>query len=183
MRIVAFILGLFIAAPAMAQDMFWKSVGWWDVSYLDEYGGCSAIAQFQNGTFVFIGLDTTTDSLGLRVAMVNAQWTSLEVDEPYPVVVQFDRRAPWDVTMYGMEVEGARGLYNLFPATSDSSANFLREFRRSVHMVWSYRGSELGDFSLKSTNLAIQEVMACTETYMKSGGSDPFAGADDDPFN
>ncbi|GEM_PF-4025588 len=184
MRILAIVLGLFIASPALAQDAFWKSVGWWEVNYLQEYGGCSAIAQFQNGTYVFIGLDTTTQNLGLRVALLNEKWQSLAVDQPYQVDVQFDRRAPWEVTMYGMEVEGSRGLYNLFPATSDSSARFLREFRRSVHMVWDYNGNELGDFSLKSTNIAIQEVIACTEHYMKSGGTDPFAGGGGsaDPF-
>lgn len=183
MRIIAFVLALLVAAPAAAQTTFWKQVGWWDVSYYDEYGGCAALAEFQNNTFVFIGLDRTTSNLGLRIALLNEAWTSLNVDEAYQVGVRFDRRAPWDVTMYGMEVDGTRGLYNLFPATSQSSANFTREFRRSIHMVWTYRGNQLGDFNLKSTNQAINEVMTCTEQYMKSGpAGDPFSGGGGDPF-
>lgn len=187
MRFIALALAalMSVTSPAAAQSTHWKTVGWWDVSYHTEYGGCASIAQFQNGTYVFIGLDTTAnENLNLRVAIANEKWSSITPDDSYDVVVRFDRRGPWDVTMYGMQVDAAYGLYNIFPATSDNSARWLREFRRGVTMVWSYQGNELGSFSLKSTNLAVQEVIACTETYMKTHGTgDPFSGGNSgDPF-
>lgn len=168
-----------LATPAAGQStILWKSIGWWDINFYEAYGACAAIAEYDNNSFVFFGLDTTTSDLGLRVAILNHHWDSIAVDEPYQLVVRFDRRPPWDITMYGTDVEGRRGLYNLFPATSDSAGNFVREFQRSNHMVWTYRGTELGDFSLKGTNLAMNEVMACTESYLDAVAtpSDPFSG-------
>lgn len=188
MRAFAFALALLAATPAVAQTTtHWKTVGWWDVKFFSEYGGCAAIAEYDNNTFVFIGLDTTTEDLGLRVAVLNHAWDSIAVDDRYELVIQFDRRSPWDVTMYGTDVEGRRGLYNLFPATSDSAGNFIREFQRSNHMVWTYRGTELGDFSLRGTNLAFNEVMSCTESYLDAVAtpSDPFSSGGNtksDPF-
>jgi hypothetical protein len=176
MRALAVALTL-AAAPAAAQGtVHWKTVGWWDVQFFPEYGACAAIAEYDNDSFVFFGLDTTFDDLGLRVAILNHNWSSIVVDDDYQLVVRFDRRAPWDITMYGTEVQGRRGLYNIFPATSDSAGNFVREFQRSIHMVWTYQGSELGDFSLKGTNMAMNEVMACTESYLDAVAtpSDPF---------
>lgn len=178
MRLIAVFFAL-LATPALAQNtMHWKTVGWWDVQFFEEYGACAAIAEYDNNSFVFIGLDTTTGDLGLRLAVLNHAWTSLVVDDPYDLVVRFDRRAPWDITMYGTNVQGRPGLYNVFPATSDSSGNFVREFQRSLNMVWTYRGTELGSFSLRGTNMAMNEVMACTESYLDAMAtpSDPFAG-------
>ncbi|MGH1367568.1 MAG: hypothetical protein ACRBCL_03055 [Maritimibacter sp.] len=195
-RAFALAAGLFLAAtavtPSAAQEVTkWKSVGWWDIQFFEEYGGCAAVAEFQNNSFVFIGLDTGTGNLGLRIAVLNQNWSSITPDEPYQVVVRFDRRAPWNLTMYGADVQGRPGLYNLFPADSQSAANFVREFQRSRHMVWTFQGTELGDFSLKSTNQAYREVYACTDQYLKNmAGSDPFAsgktgasgGGGADPF-
>ena len=184
MRAIALALAV-LAGPAAAQSVItWKTVGWWDVNFYEEYGACAAIAEYDNNSFVFFGLDTSTNDLGLRIAVLNHNWDSIAVDEPYQLVVRFDRRAPWDITMYGTDVGGRRGLYNVFPATSGSAGNFVREFQRSNRMVWTYRGSELGEFSLRGTNLAMNEVMACTESYLDavSSQSDPFGSKKADPF-
>lgn len=172
------------ALPALAETTHWKTVGWWDVEFFPSFGACSAVAEYDNDSFVLFGLDATGDELGMQVAILNDHWNSIVEEDEYKVVVRFDRRTPWDLTMYGTNVEGRRGLYNVWPAVSDSAGNFIEEFQASNRMVWTYQGSELGNFSLQGTRMAVNEVVACTDSFLKATG-DPFATSGNgksDPF-
>ncbi len=175
-----------VPLTAEAQSETYQKIGWWEIVYFPGAGACSALAEFENGVYFLIGLDTTSGDLSLAVAILNQSWGSIVPGDEYEVTATFGRKGPWYLTMYGTKADELFGLEATWAADSDSAGRFVEEFMASVNMKWAYQGTVLGDFSLKDSRKAFNATLECTEVHLGSGdaggGKDPFSGSKQDPF-
>lgn len=188
MKFVALIVGLFglfCSKAAIAETSEWKTVGWWDILFLPSTGGCTAFATYDKGVMVGIGL-ASAEELQMHVILMNDDWKSIEEGKEYEINVKFGNETPWRLEMNGFQTQSSYGLDLTLPAATDQSGVFAKEFMRETGMEWHYEGRSLGDFSLKGSRLAFQEVVACTKSYRSAlqTSADPFASSSSssDPF-
>ncbi len=174
--LVSGILAAGLVTSAVAQDaVFWKSVGDWEVSIDPTIrNGCYAVATWNGGTVLRIGLNPEEDNFYFLVG--NSKWSSLRPSTNYEVQIRFDSRAPWDVSAVGLQFNPGEVVYLHAESTK---FEFLEEFMSGYRMKISYDGNEIDTLKLSGSRRAFNEVMACQEVVDKRGTNveDPFAGA------
>ncbi len=177
MRILT-ILGTALAlstAPAAAQDTtFWKKVGDWEIS-IDPtiQNGCYAVATWNGGTVLRIGLNPEEDNFYFLIG--NDAWDSLQPNEPYDIEIQFDNRAAWEVSATGLQFNPGETVYL---HAESSKFEFIEEFMRLSRMKIRYEGREIDQLKLSGSSRAFKAVMACQEEMNARApepGTDPFA--------
>ena len=167
---------LAITAPAaVGQDaVFWKSVGDWEIS-IDPtiQNGCYALASWNGGTVVRIGLNPEEDNFYFLIG--NESWTSLRAETAYDLSIQFDRRLPWEVSANGLQFNPGETVYL---HAESAKFDFIEEFMRANRMKISYDGNQIDALKLNGSSRAMKEVVACQEAADKRGTNpaDPFAG-------
>lgn len=161
-----------------AQTIDWKTVGSWDISFYPNSEGCQAFALFEEDTAFFIGFDNTGGILALDVTLLDQRWESIQDDKEYSINLNFGDETPWTLEMSGIQVDGYPGLNIMIDIESDEADLFIKEFQRETRMVWKFKGSELGRYTLRGSSRAFDEVIACQRSYLDALGSqnsDPFA--------
>lgn len=180
-------LGLIAATSASAEVTKWKTVGGWDVSFYSEQAGCLAMAQFTEGTTFFIGFDTSGEAILMDITLIDDRWASLEEGKEYEITVQFGNESPWTLDMDARRYGESPGLAILIDASGEQATRFVDEFQRKSEMTWTYRGNQLGRFTLRGSRRAFDEAVACQKSYNNAVQSvaDPFAAStsSDDPFS
>jgi len=174
---IATILGMALAcaaAPAAAQDnTLWKKVGDWEISVDPTIqNGCYAVATWNGGTVLRIGLNPEEDNFYFLIG--NNDWASLQPNQPYDLEIQFDNRAPWEVSAHGLQFNPGETVYLHAESTK---FDFIEEFMRLSRMKIRYLGEEIDQLKLTGSSRAFKAVMACQEE-MNARGPDPSA----DPF-
>ena len=165
------------ASPVAAQEaVFWKSVGNWDVSIDTTISnGCYAIATWNGGTVLRIGLNPLEENFYLLVG--NEKWASLESGQEYDISIKFGAKAAWDVAARGLQFSPEDVVYLHAESTK---FEFIEEFMRQSSMKISYQNKEIDTLKLTGSSRAFKEVMACQQEVDKRGTantSDPFAGS------
>jgi len=179
---LAAVMAVLAAAPAGADVVHWKSVGYWDISYFPSDHGCSASTAYEKGISFDIGVSTNSSGAYLIVYLYNSAWTSIEDGKSYPLTVQFGHSAPWNIDMNGQVVDGDPALSFSHDFGSKEAQNFMTEFMQANSMEWTYNGTSLGVLSLRGSSAALREAVNCTKSYLDAAGSsDPFSGSPD-PF-
>lgn len=174
---------------AQADSSPWKQVGGWDIDFNSNWEGCLASTTYEGGTWFAIGFQKEVDGLVLSVALLDKAWESIEAGKEYAVKVYFGDETPWDLNMIGRETSGTRGLQFYTDAYSEKAGIFVEEFQRELGMKWYYQNVMMGNFSLRDTRRAFNEVVACQKSFHEAlaGVSDPFGRApkrrSDDPFS
>ncbi len=163
------------AVPAAAQDTtLWKKVGDWEISIDPTIrNGCYAVATWNGGTVLRIGLNPEEDNFYFLIG--NDAWASLQANQPYDIEIQFDNRAPWEVSAQGLQFNPGETVYLHAESTK---FEFIEEFMRLTRMKISYQGEEIDQLRLTGSSRAFKEVMACQEemkTREPEPGTDPFA--------
>lgn len=153
------------AEPPQDQTIPWKTVRGWDVSYYPATSGCQAFAVFDGGTAFFIGFDGTGDTPMLDLSLLDRRWTALQPGAPYDITLQFDQEPPWTLQMSGIEINGFPGLYGLVQAGSEQASRLVEEFQRKRHMHWHMGPEDLGRFTLRGSQAAFAEVLACQNSH------------------
>ena len=138
----------------------WAIIDGWDIGFYPASQGCLAFASFDDTDF-FIGYDTREDVPALDITVLDARWESIEADERYPVTLAFGNEPPWTLEMKGVHMDGAPGLHILIDASMEKSGTFIDEFQREMAMTWSYGDVQLGEFTLRGSRRAFEEVRAC----------------------
>jgi len=181
------LIATLIVAPitAAADTVLWKNVGGWDISFYPGSEGCQAFAVFEQDTAFFIGFDSTGDTLTLEVTILDQRWGSIEQGKEYDISVKFGNESPWNVSMDGLNIDGYPGLNIEIDASTDQASLFVDEFQRETRMAWSYSGALLGQYTLRGSRRAFEEVIACQRSYAdaQASQSDPFATSKTDPFS
>jgi hypothetical protein len=177
------------AGIALADYTTWKIDRGWDVTFYEDFKGCFASKTFENGTTFYIGYDYSIEEPTMDVIIMNDNWSSLQVEQNYGVILNFGDETPWNLTMTAYDYEGTPGLTIYQQAQGGKVDLFRQEFRRESNMVWRYNGTELGNFSLAGSTWAMNQVEECQISWLAKGildetaeGDDPFARSAD-PFS
>lgn len=171
-------LGISLCTTAAgAQDgIFWKNVGDWEISIDPTIrNGCYAIASWNGGTVLRIGLNPEEDNFYMLIG--NEKWTSLQPDQEYEIEIKFDRKPGWDVSTRGLQFNPGETVYLHAESTK---FDFIEEFMRQLNMKISYQGKEIDTLKLTGSSRAFKAVLACQKDVDARGvasGSDPFAGS------
>jgi len=185
---VRFLLALLIFLPqaALADAILWKREGPWEVSFYPEREGCGTVTRYERGTGFSLAFDSTSEGIFIDISIVDPRWRSIESGKEYRVTMRFGDEQLWTLDMEGQRFDRLPGLMLTYPAGSARAKRFLAEFMRETRMIWWYDGVRLGDFSLRGSQVAMQEVMACQRSFEEAttGESDPFSRPvpEDDPF-
>lgn len=164
-RFLCVLLSLLFAAPiAVAQTERWAIIRGWDIAYYDATRGCLAFTAFEDTNF-FIGFDMNEDVPALDITVLDQRWESIEPSERYPVTLKFGDEPPWTLEMQGVMMDGLPGLNILIDASIDQSLEFIEEFQREMRMRWSYGEAELGEFTLRGSRRAFDEVLKCQRSF------------------
>ncbi len=167
-------VGLVAAWPSVAQDStLWKRIGNWDISIDATIGnGCYTLASWTGGTVFRLGLNPELDNYYVLIG--NDKWGSLKAEESYDIQLRFDDKAPWDVSMRGLQFTAGETVY-LHAQSTDF--DFIDEFMLQASMTISYQGNKIETLSLSGSKRAFEEVLACQEHVTAQGipSDDPFA--------
>lgn len=175
-------LGISLGATAAAADdsVLWKNVGDWEISIDTTLSnGCYAVASWNGGTVLRIGLNPTEDNFYMLIG--NDKWTSLKPEQDYEIEIRFDSKPPWDVAAQGLQFNPGETVYLHAQSTK---FDFIEEFMRQSNMKISYQGKEIDTLKLTGSSRAFKAVIACQEEVDARGvadDSDPFAGSSDTP--
>lgn len=152
------------AVPVKTEPVRWSVSDGWDIAYYPSTRGCLAFASF-DGTAFFIGFDMHADVPALDITVLDDRWESIVPQKAYPVTLAFGDEQPWTLDMTGVFMDGAPGLNILIDTSVDKSAVFIEEFQRELRMTWSYGDFRLGQFTLRGSRRAFQQVLACQREY------------------
>jgi hypothetical protein len=153
-----------LVSEAHAEPQRWRLSDPWDISYYPATGGCLAYATF-DGTGIFIGFDTLEEVPALDITLLDSRWQSIEQDTTYPVSLRFGDEPRWVLDMTGVHMDGAPGLHILIDATMPRAAVFIEEFQREMRMRWEYAETMLGEFTLRGSRQAFDQVVACQAAH------------------
>lgn len=170
-------LALLTAVPVKAEPARWSVSDGWDIAYYPSTRGCLAFSSF-DGTAFFIGFDMHADVPALDITVLDDRWDSIVPQKAYPVTLAFGDEQPWTLDMTGVFMDGAPGLNILIDTSVDKSAVFIEEFQREMRMTWSYGDIRLGQFTLRGSRRAFEQVIACQREYdARARATDAAAGS------
>ena len=178
--LLALAISLGATAAAADDSVLWKNVGDWEISIDTTINnGCYAVASWNGGTVMRIGLNPQEDNFYMLIG--NDKWTSLKPDQDYEIQIKFDNKAPWDVAAQGLQFNPGETVYLHAESTK---FDFIEEFMRLSNMKISYQGKEIDTLKLTGSSRAFKAVIACQEEVDARGGvsgSDPFSGSSSPP--
>ncbi|MEX0340582.1 MAG: hypothetical protein AB3N11_16265 [Arenibacterium sp.] len=164
-RFLCIVLAAISVAPvANAQPERWAIIRGWDIGYYPATQGCLAFTAFEDTNF-FIGFDMHEEVPALDITVLDSRWSSIEPMARYPVTLAFGDEPPWTLEMQGVMMDGLPGLNILIDASIDQSLEFIEEFQREMRMRWSYGDAELGEFTLRGSRRAFDEVLKCQRSF------------------
>lgn len=164
-RCLCIVLFAHLFAPSViAQPERWAIVQGWDIGYYPATQGCLAFTAFDDTNF-FIGFDMHADVPALDITVLDHRWSSIEPMGRYPVTLTFGNESPWTLEMQGVMMDGLPGLNILIDASIEQSLEFIEEFQREMRMRWSYGEAELGEFTLRGSRRAFEEVLKCQRSF------------------
>jgi hypothetical protein len=162
--------------PAPAETVVWQSVGSWEVAWDADARGCIAAIVFQGGTAFFIGFDQT-EVPSLEIIILDPDWTDFAPGTPHEITVSFGDESPWTAPMTGFDLDGVPGLHLSLHRDDPAADLFITEFRREGHMRWTHADTELGTFSLRGSNKAMAQTLACQAEYTTDVTATPVSNA------
>lgn len=151
------LMAVFVASKASAQELaYWDTVNGWDILVDPTLGdGCLIQAEFDDGTYVRIGLDMS-DENGY-VTLVNDEFDGVVAGDVYELGFLLDDEA-YVGDARGIELGGVKGVDIVF-----DSMDFLFGLAESnVFTAIDPDGEEIS-FSLEGTYGAMEEMIACQE--------------------
>lgn len=161
--VAPFLAGLLFALPCTAEPRNYGHVGEWDISFYPASGGCQIYQSFNGRTGFFIGFDTNQGRRNLELTLLDRRWTSISAQKPYRLRVRFGSFSPWVLDMDGVSMQGEPGLNIILDASSENARRFVAEFRRATRMSWRYGDTTLGQFSLRGSRKAFDQLLACQQ--------------------
>ena len=153
-----------MSGPALAEPERWAIVQGWDIGFYTSTQGCLAFASFDDTDF-FIGFDTHEEVPALDITVLDERWESIKPDARYPITLSFGDEPPWTLDMQGVHMDGSPGLNILIDASVEQSATFIEEFQREMRMTWAYGEARLGQFTLRGSRRAFNEVLECQKSH------------------
>lgn len=152
--------GLVLSAPALAQEtVFWGEIGDWDIEVDTTISnGCYAVAEWQSGTIVRIGINPETDFYYVLIG--NPRWAPIAPEREYALSVQFDSRPAWDVTATGLQFNPGELVYYY---AQTQQFDFIEEFMRLNRMKISAGPRTLDTLVLRGSRAAFEGVMKCQD--------------------
>lgn len=174
-----------VNASLADQASLWKNVGGWEIRVDNTLGyGCFALAIYDGGTALRIGIDPSSDYNGY-ILLGNPKWKSLEPGKDYDLKIQFDKETPWTAVAKAVQFDDG-GLVMLH-ASFDKGA-VLKEFSKKHQVAFYYNDSLIDRLRLKGSALATRELIRCQMSMKETGVSkqkpDPFKNSsrNSDPF-
>ena len=156
------------ASPAVAADdgtAAWGKVGGWQIRVDRSIGdGCFALQGYRDGSVLRLGFDMTRKAIYLVLG--NGNWRSIELGKLYHIDFVFDGAA-----RYSGDFRGVRLGRAVFLAGTSLSFDFTRDFMERNAVRIYYRGTLIGNLSLRDTYAAVGEVLHCQQEIAVSGST------------
>jgi len=131
---------------------------------------CLMIRTFADGTAFRIGLDMKNGGKHYFM-MGNTNWTSLKIDQTYPITIQFDNEVEWEADAVGVPMGNLTALMSNFEDNS-----FWVELASARKVTFSRNGKAFGQYALGDSSAAVDKVIACQKAENKKRDTrDPFA--------
>lgn len=146
-----------LAMPATAQNLVkWGEAGGWDVMVDPTVGnGCLITSEFEDGSFVRIGLNAETGD-GYLMAL-NDTWSGIVVDEIYVITLDLDGEE------YEGEATGALlGEISGIDIAFDTS-DFIMDMVTKETLTLSHDGDVMMAIDLSGTYEGIEALIACQD--------------------
>ena len=169
-------LCLVSAAPALAEEPLWKSVGDWEIRVDRSLNyGCFMYGSYHNGELLRIGFDRK--NANGYIMLGSPAWKSLEVGKEYKLTFKFDD-SPWEGVANAVSLDGSeiKFLYMIF-----NKPNLIRDISTKQLLTVEYNGNLVTRLPLTGTVKAVEELLNCQTTFNNEGAGDQKADSGD-PF-
>src|SRR6056297_948950 len=132
---------LFLGTIVQAEDEphLYRTVAGWHILIDPSLGnGCFAIAEFEEGTALRVGLDM--DGQSVYVVVGDSSWRSIEYGKSYKVSIVFGDETPWSGDATGFSFSPPNDEPYLWIAVSEGDAIdlFVDEFMREKNFQLFY---------------------------------------------
>lgn len=149
--------------------------------------GCFALASYEGGTVLRIGLAPESD-VPAYIMLGDEDWKSLEYGKEYELTIQFDTLDPWTGTATGVSFGSDEFVFLMI---SFDNSDLVLEFMKRHQMSVKYQNNNIATLSLAGSYRAFVEVLACQDQMMSAGQPqqrvDPFdsegSTPNSDPFS
>lgn len=128
--------------------------------------GCYAVAKWEGGTVLRIGLNPEERNFYLLIG--NEAWSSVRPDTVRDLKLQFDLEPPWEISARTLQF--APGATVFMHAESEQAA-FVEEFMRARHMRITFGGNEMDVLKLTGSSRAIRKVAECQKRVEAESGT------------
>ena len=148
---------VFSAGMATAQDLqSWGASDFWSVMIDPTLGnGCLIQGEFQDGSFVRIGLDRVAG--GGYVTVFNTAWGAIEDGVTYPVSFSLDGES-YDGEAKGMHLNDVPGADIAF-----DSVDFFMSIAKHQTMTMYHDGAEVLSIDLTGSMAGLDAVLTCQD--------------------
>jgi hypothetical protein len=157
-RIAAiFALGLAMATPALAVELTeWGTSGDWVILQDPNHGNdCLAQVSYSDGSMLRMGFQDKGKKGFL--ATFNTAWKEFKLDHRYPVTYMLDQDL-FEGEARGVDAGGVPGAQVHF-----EDVNFLVDLAKRETLTFMSNGAEVVKISLKGSDEALKQVLACQE--------------------
>lgn len=154
-----------VSGSALADWVPYGKVGGWQVSSGEQFEGCVASGDYENGTTLSFYINV---SGGLSISVSHEKWNIPEGG--YEVQAQVDRTKPGRMSAYG---KGTWVMFNL--QGSESDFNLLRYGR----VLYVTVGAQSYEYNLVRSEAMLKALGQCAASRATS--ANPFSGAGSNP--
>ena len=156
------------AGPAVGQESGtakWGQVGGWRIA-VDRTGGnsCFAVQRYDDGTSLLLGLGPKDG--GLYFLLGNTAWPSLQAGKNYRMKFVFDNRKDFEGEMAAVAFGG-----KIILAAAGIRADLAASFMAGDSLRLYHRDAEVASLSLRDTDAALLQVMACQQEMWAATGA------------
>jgi hypothetical protein len=160
------------AQPAVPQP----PQGW---TILDNDRGCAVNSAHSGGTR--LSVFALPDREGIGFLIQNADWTTLDDGEMYPLTIRFDDGSDWRIPALArlrIDRHGPGLFFAIRPGSAEDGRDFMVQFASANGMQVTNNGAQVERLRLTNSRAATQALAQCIGRLWSGEPANPFRDTD-----
>ena len=171
------LVALSLVQAAAVQPAVPRNLQGWNV--LDNERGCAVNTAHSGGTRLSVFALPNHEGIGFL--MQNADWTTLEDGEVYPLTIRFDDGSDWRIPALArlqIDRHGPGLFFAIRPGSAEDGRDFMVQFAAATGMDVTNNGAQVERLRLTNSRAATEALAGCIGRLLGGQPANPFRNAD-----
>jgi hypothetical protein len=150
--------------------------GW---TVLDNDRGCAVNTAHNGGTRLSVFALPNREGIGFL--MQNADWTTLDEGEVYPLTIRFDDGSDWRIPALArlqIDRHGPGLFFAIRPGSAEDGRDFMQQFASAAGMDVTNNGAQVERLRLTNSHAATRALAQCIGRLWSGQPANPFRDSD-----